>query len=154
MPLSAVVGKKDIMDSVHPGGIGGTYGANPLACEAALAVLDIVEKEELLKKGKDLGEKLMSGLNDLKEKFDIIGDVRGLGPLVAVELVKDMKTKTPAPDETKAITDFCFEHGLILLSCGAYGNVLRFMMPLVTTDQQLEQGINIIGKAFESVTKN
>jgi len=153
MPLSAVVGEKEIMDSVHPGGIGGTYGANPLACEAALAVLDIIEQEGLLHKGKDLGRKLIAGLNDMKEKFDIIGDVRGLGPLVAMELVKDRETKVPAPQETKAITDYCFEQGLILLSCGAYGNVLRFMMPLVTTNQQLEQGINIIEKAFESVTK-
>ncbi|WP_457552848.1 4-aminobutyrate--2-oxoglutarate transaminase [Desulfobacula sp.] len=153
MPLSAVVGKKKIMDSVHPGGIGGTYGANPMACKAALAVLDVVEQEGLLQKGKDLGEKLMSGLNDLKENFDIIGDVRGLGPLVAMELVKDRKTKAPAPEETKAITDYCFDQGLILLSCGIYGNVLRFMMPLVTTEQQLKQGISIIEKAFKLVTQ-
>jgi 4-aminobutyrate aminotransferase/(S)-3-amino-2-methylpropionate transaminase len=136
-----------------PGGIGGTYGANPLACEAALAVLDVMDKENLLQKGKDLGKKLMSGLNEMKENFDLIGDVRGLGPLVAVELVKDRKTKVPAPIETKAIIDDCFDQGLVLLSCGTHGNVLRFMMPLVTTDAQLAQGMTIIENAFKKVTK-
>ncbi|MCP4021236.1 MAG: 4-aminobutyrate--2-oxoglutarate transaminase [Desulfobacteraceae bacterium] len=153
MPLSAVVGKKKIMDCVHPGGVGGTYGANPLACEAALAVLSVIEKENLLKKGKDLGEKLSTALNDLKDDFKIIGDVRCLGPLAALELVKNRETKTPAQEETKAITDYCFKKGLVLLSCGVYGNVLRFMMPLVTTDQQLEQGINILNNAFEWLEK-
>ncbi|MCK5165142.1 MAG: 4-aminobutyrate--2-oxoglutarate transaminase [Desulfobacula sp.] len=151
IPLSAVVGKAGIMDSVHPGGIGGTYGANPLACSAALAVFDVIEQENLLQKGKDLGDKLMSGLRDLSNDFHLIGDVRGLGALVAIELVKDLKTKQPAPEEAKAITDYCFEQGLILLSCGTYGNVLRFMMPLVTTDQQMETGIRILSKAFQSI---
>ncbi|MBC8438666.1 MAG: 4-aminobutyrate--2-oxoglutarate transaminase [Deltaproteobacteria bacterium] len=151
MPLSAVVGKAEIMDSVHPGGIGGTYGANPLACRAALAVFDVVEKENLLEKGKALGDKLLSGLKEFEKKFDIIGDVRGMGPLVALELVKDRKTKQPAPEETKAITDYCFEKGLILLSCGTYGNVLRFMMPLVTTDQQMEKGMGILLDAFGAI---
>ncbi len=151
MPLSAVVGKAGIMDSVHPGGIGGTYGANPLACQAALAVFDVIEQENLIQKGKDLGTNLMSGLKELQEDFDLIGDVRGLGPLVALELVKDRKTKMPAPEETKAITDYCFEHGLILLSCGTYGNVLRFMMPLVTTENQMEQGVGILRDAFASL---
>jgi len=151
MPLSAVVGKAEIMDSVHPGGIGGTYGANPMACSAALAVFDVVENENLLEKGKVLGDKLMSDLKEFEKKFDIIGDVRGIGPLVALELVKDKKTKQPAPEETKAITDYCFEHGLILLSCGTYGNVLRFMMPLVTTDQQMEKGMDILSDAFRAI---
>jgi len=93
----------------------------------------------------------MSGLKALEKEFDLIGDVRGLGPLAALELVKDRKTKEPAPDETKAITDYCFEHGLILLSCGTYGNVLRFIMPLVTSNEQLEQGLKIIEEAFKSV---
>ena len=153
MPLSAVVGKKEIMDSVHPGGIGGTYAANPLACEAALAVFDVIEQENLVQRGKDIADKFMPALNDLKENFDIIGDVRGLGPMIAMELVKDRKTKVPAPEETKAISDYCFENGLILLSCGTFGNVLRFIMPLVTTDQQLDQGFKIVQKAFEAVTR-
>jgi 4-aminobutyrate aminotransferase/(S)-3-amino-2-methylpropionate transaminase len=151
MPLSAVVGKAEIMDSVHPGGIGGTYGANPLACEAALAVFDVIEKESLLQKGKDIGDKLLLGLKELEKRFDIIGDVRGIGALVAMELVEDRTTKQPAPEKAKTITDYCFDKGLVLLSCGTYGNVLRFMMPLVTTDEQLETGIQILGDAFASI---
>jgi len=96
----------------------------------------------------------MTGLNDLQKDFDLIGDVRGLGPMIALELVKDQVSKTPAPLETKAITDYCFEKGLILLACGCYGNVLRFMMPLVTTDKQLNTGLEIIKEAFESVKNN
>jgi 4-aminobutyrate aminotransferase/(S)-3-amino-2-methylpropionate transaminase len=151
MPLSAVVGKAEIMDSVHPGGIGGTYGGNPLSCKAALAVFDVIEKENLIEKGKSLGDKLITALQGLQKDFEIIGDVRGLGPLVAVELVKDRTTKEPAPEATKAITDYCFEKGLILLSCGTYGNVLRFIMPLVTTDQQMDTGIRIVTEAFQSI---
>ena len=151
MPLSAVVGKSEIMDSVHPGGIGGTYGANPLACEAALAVFDVIEKESLLEKGNQLGDRLMTGLKELESRYDIIGDVRGLGALVAMELVEDRETKQPAPEKAKAITDYCFDQGLVLLSCGTYGNVLRFMMPLVTTTEQLDTGIKILGDAFASI---
>ena len=106
MPLSAVVGKAKIMDAVHAGGIGGTYGGNSVACQAALAAFDAVDKENLLDKGQELGTRLMAGLNALKEKFDLIGDVRGLGPMAAVELVKDRETKAPAPEAAKAVTDF------------------------------------------------
>lgn len=151
MPLSAVVGKAPIMDAVHAGGIGGTYGANPLACEAALAVLNVMEQENLIKKGKALGDQLMGRLKQLQEQFDLIGDVRGLGALAAIELVKDRKTKAPAPEAARALTDYCFENGLILLSCGTFGNVIRFMMPLVTTPGQLEQGMRIIENGFKSI---
>lgn len=154
LPLSGVVGKAEIMDSVHPGGIGGTYGANPLACEAGLAVFEVIEQENLLERGRALGEKLHAGLKDLEQDFSLIGDVRGVGPLAALELVRDRDSKIPAPEETKAITDFCFEQGLILLACGTYGNVLRFMMPLVTTDRQLEKGLDILKNAFISVGKS
>ncbi|MFW2369080.1 MAG: 4-aminobutyrate--2-oxoglutarate transaminase [Desulforhopalus sp.] len=151
MPLSAVVGKKEIMDVVHPAGIGGTYGGNPIACEAALAVFDIFESENLLEKSKKLGETLKSTFTEFQEKYDIIGDVRGLGPMIALELVKDRHTKTPAPEETKALVKYCFERGLIVLSCGTYGNVLRFLMPLVITDEQLEKGLAIIDDGFAAM---
>ena len=153
MPLSAVVGKKEIMDVVHAGGIGGTYGGNPLACEAALAVLDIIESENLLETSKELGEKLNTAFLDLQKKFDIIGDVRGLGPMIAMELVKDKEAKTPAPEVTKALISYCYENGLILLSCGTYGNVLRFLMPLVITDEQLEKGLKVLEDGLAAVTK-
>jgi len=151
MPLSAVVGKKEIMNSVHAGGIGGTYGANPVACQSALAVLDIVKKEKLLQRSNDIGAKLMDRFNELKLEFDIIGDVRGLGAMMAIELVKNQTTKEPAHEKTQALTSYCFENGLILLSCGGLGNVIRFMMPLVITDDQLEQGFKIIENGLQII---
>ncbi len=152
MPLSAVVGKKEIMDCVHPSGIGGTYGGNPVACEAALAVFDIIESEQLLDKAEKLGKTLQTFFHKLQEKYDIIGDVRGIGPMIAMELVKDRQTKTPAPEETKALVSFCHENGLIILGCGTHGNVLRFLMPLVITEDQLNKGLDIVSRGFASVT--
>lgn len=150
MPLSAVVGRKEIMDAVHASGIGGTYGGNPVACSAALAVMDVFEEENLLKKAKALGEKLQTRLKAFEKEFELIGDVRGLGPMMAMELVTDRTQKTPAGDEAKALVNYCFDRGLILLACGAYGNVIRLLMPLVISDATLEKGLEIIydGLAF------
>ncbi len=153
MPLSAVVGRKDIMDTIHAGGIGGTYGGNPVACRAALAVLDVFETENILEKSKALGKRLRKRLDGFKEQFEIVGDVRGLGPMLAMELVKDRKTKQPAADETKAVAKFCLEHGLMLLTCGSYGNVIRLLMPLVITDEHLEKGLAILEDALASLEK-
>lgn len=153
MPLSAVVGKRDIMDSVHRGGIGGTYGGNPVSCAAALAVLDVYEEEKMLDKSEKLGRKLRRSLDDLKKKHETIGDVRGLGPMLALELVKDRKTKEPAPEETAAVVSYAFEKGLNILSCGQYGNVIRILTPFVITDEQLSRGINILDDAFASLKK-
>jgi 4-aminobutyrate aminotransferase/(S)-3-amino-2-methylpropionate transaminase len=153
MPLSAVVGKKEIMDSVHPSGIGGTYGGNPVACTSALAVLDIFETEDLLAQARALGETLKTCLKQFKQEYEIVGDVRGLGPMMAMELVEDRNTKVPAAEETKELTAFCLERGLILLSCGVYGNVIRFLMPLVISQIQLEQGLAIINDGLKSLRK-
>ncbi|WP_419174234.1 4-aminobutyrate--2-oxoglutarate transaminase [Desulfosediminicola sp.] len=144
MPLSAVVGKKEIMDSVHPSGIGGTYGGNPLACEAALAVFEIFEQENLLDQAQQLGESLRQTFLGWREKFDIIGDVRGIGPMIAMELVMDRNTKEPASEETRALVKYCFDRGVIMLACGSHGNILRFLMPLVITEEQLNQGLAIL----------
>jgi 4-aminobutyrate aminotransferase/(S)-3-amino-2-methylpropionate transaminase len=152
MPISAVVGKKEIMDSVHPGGIGGTYSANPMCCEAALAVFDIFESEDLLTKSKILGEKLWFTLQAFQEKHAIIGDVRGIGPMIAIELVTDRKTKTPAPDQAKALVKFCLERNLLILACGTYGNVIRFLMPLVITEAQLAQGMEILDNGLTAIS--
>ena len=151
MPLSAVVGKKEIMDSVHPGGIGGTYGGNPVACEAALAVFEIIESENLLERSKMLGESLKKTFQGFQEKYEIIGDVRGLGPMIALELVKDRQTKEPAPEATKALVSYCYDRGIIMLNCGTYGNVIRFLMPLVITDEQLEKGLQIVDEGFAAI---
>ncbi len=151
MPLSAVVGKKTIMDSVHPGGIGGTYGGNPVCCSAALAVLDIFEEERLLEKAKNLGMTLTARLEELQLSFEAIGDIRGIGPMLAMELVKDRKTKTPDAEKAKALTKYCFERGLILLSCGTYGNVIRLLMPLNIGDEEIEKGMSIIQEGFSNL---
>ncbi|MDK9706738.1 MAG: 4-aminobutyrate--2-oxoglutarate transaminase [Desulforhopalus sp.] len=152
MPLSAVVGKKEIMDSVHASGIGGTYNGNPLACAAALAVFDIFAEEKLLEKGKKLGNTLREALQQMQKEHAIIGDVRGLGPMMAMELVKDRTTKEPATAETKALVKFCFDRGLIILACGAYGNNIRFLMPLVITDEQLQRGLAIVREGLAAIS--
>jgi len=151
MPLSAVVGRKEIMDSVHASGIGGTYNGNPLSCAAALAVFEIFEEEKLLEKGKKLGAKLRESLLAMQQECDLIGDVRGLGPMVAMELVKDKKTKEPAGAEAKALVKYCLDRGVIILACGAYGNNIRFLMPLVMTEDQLQQGIDIVRQGLTAV---
>jgi len=154
MPLSAVVGKKEIMDSVHASGVGGTYGANPVACEAALAVFDIFETENLLARAKALGEKLSARLNAFMQGCELVGDVRGIGPMMAIELVKDREKKTPAPDQTKALVKFCLDRGVVILACGIHGNVIRFLMPLVISDADLNAGLDIVGEGLETVARS
>jgi 4-aminobutyrate aminotransferase/(S)-3-amino-2-methylpropionate transaminase len=135
-PLSGVIGKAEIMDALPPGSIGSTFGGNPVACAAALAVLDVIEEENLLVKAQKLGEILKHGLSRLAEKFAVIGEVRGLGAMVGMELVRDRRTKEPAPDLTKAIQQEALRRGLIFASAGLYGNVIRFLLPLTTPEER------------------
>ena len=130
MPLSAVVGRQEVMDAVHPGGLGGTYGANPLSCSAALAVLEIFEKENLLSKAQALGEKLKARFDRWQQQFDIIGDIRGLGAMLGLELVKG-SDKQPATEEAKQLVNECLKMGLVILTCGSYGNIIRILAPFV-----------------------
>ena len=150
MPLSAVVGRKEIMDTVHAGGIGGTYGGNPVACAAALAVFDIFETEDLLTRARSLGATLRARFDAFMRQHEIIGDVRGIGPMRALELVENRQTKKPAGEAAKALVKYCYDRGLILLACGSHGNVIRVLMPLVIADDQLEKGLEIMeeGLAF------
>ena len=145
--------RKKRLKAVHPGGIGGTYGGNPVACRAALAVMEIFETENLFEKGRDLGVKLEKRLNEFEDRFERVGDVRGIGPMQAIELVKDREAKIPAADEAKSLVKFCFEKGLIILSCGNFGNVIRFLMPLVITDEQLEKGLAILADGLATMEK-
>jgi 4-aminobutyrate aminotransferase/(S)-3-amino-2-methylpropionate transaminase len=151
MPLSAVVGRKELMDSVHASGVGGTYGANPLSCRAALAVLDIFDSEDLLTRASALGEKLRRRFDQFQDEFQVVGDVRGIGPMLALELVQDRESKAPAADAAKKLVAFCHERGLILLACGSYGNVIRVLMPLVITDAQLERGLAIMADGLAAL---
>ena len=152
-PLSAVVGKAEIMDAPHPGGIGGTYGGNPVSCAAGLAVLDVIEEEGLVARANEIGRRIKERLAVLANTHGEIGDIRGPGAMVAMEMVKDPVTKEPAPELTKAITAAAAERGLILLSCGTYGNVVRFLAPLTTSDEILDEGLAILEQAIEAATR-
>ena len=143
LPLAGITGRAEIMEMPHVGGLGGTYGGNPIACRAALAVLDLLNAE-LLEKASALGEKVRTRFLELQEEFEIIGDVRGLGPMLAMELVKDPRSREPAPDMAKELVGRCFEKGLIILACGNFGNVIRTLMPFVITDEQLKKGLAIM----------
>jgi 4-aminobutyrate aminotransferase/(S)-3-amino-2-methylpropionate transaminase len=151
LPLSAVTGTAEIMDSVHPGGLGGTYGGNPLACQAALAVLEVMEEENLVAKSKALGDQVRSRLDSLAARFPIIGQVRGIGAMLAIELVKDQKTKEPAPELAKALVQYCLHNGLIILDCGTLANNVRMLMPLTITGEQLEKALSILDGGLQSL---
>lgn len=153
MPLSAVVGRSEMMDAPQVGGLGGTYGGNPVCCRAALAVLEVFEEEGLLKKAEVLGKRLRSRFDEWHKEFEIIGDVRGVGPMLGLEFVRDRSSKEPEGDETKAFVRDCYEKGLVILSCGKFSNVIRTLMPLVITDEQLERGLNIMEDALRNLTK-
>jgi 4-aminobutyrate aminotransferase/(S)-3-amino-2-methylpropionate transaminase len=150
-PLSAVTGKAEIMDSVPPGGLGGTYAGSPVGVAAGIAVLDVIEKENLLERANVLGKRLMDRLNGMakKNRFACIGEVRGLGAMIAVELVKDRHTMEPDPELTKKVTAKAAENGLILLSCGVYANVLRILVPLTASDKLVDEGLDTIEKSLD-----
>ncbi|WP_276912984.1 4-aminobutyrate--2-oxoglutarate transaminase [Aneurinibacillus aneurinilyticus] len=152
LPISGVIGRKEIMEAANPGELGGTYAGSPLGCRAALAVLDMIEKHDLNEKGRIIGEKVMDRFNRLADKYDIIGDVRGLGAMCAIEFVKDRQTKEPNKEIVGTIVNEANKRGLITLSAGLFGNVLRVLMPLVITDEQLEEGLDIIEEAMEAAT--
>lgn len=154
LPLSAVTGRAEMMDKPHVGGLGGTYSGNPLACRAALAVLEILLQDGLLKQAESLGEKLRARLDLLHKNYEIIGEVRGKGPMLALELVRDRETKEPATDEAKKLVNLCYEKGLIMLSCGNLGNVIRTLMPLVITDQQLDKGLAILEEGLQKLSRH
>ncbi|MGP4099401.1 4-aminobutyrate--2-oxoglutarate transaminase [Nonomuraea sp. KM90] len=147
LPLAAVTGRAEIMDKVHVGGLGGTYGGNPLACEAALGVLETIESEDLVARARRIGEIMLPRLEALKERFDVVGDVRGRGAMIAIELVEP-GTKEPNPTAVQEIVKRCHAEGLLVLTAGTYGNVLRFLPPLVIPEHLLEEGLGILEKAI------
>ncbi|GHU22847.1 4-aminobutyrate transaminase [Betaproteobacteria bacterium] len=150
-PISAIVGRADIMDASVPGGLGGTYGGNPLACAAALAVLDIVEEENLCQRSANIGERMRGFFNDLSTKLPFIGDVRGLGAMTAVEFFTAGDKTKPSADIANALKDEAVKRGLFLLNCGVNGNVLRLMTPLTISDAVLEEGLGIIGSILSDL---
>ena len=151
MPIAAVVGRREVMDSVHPWGLGGTYGSNPVASAAALAVLEVFEEEDMLGKAKALGKKLNERFEAFRKKYPIVGEIRGLGAMLGLALVKGEK-REPAADEAKKLAAFCLERGLIILVCGTYSNVVRVLVPFVISDEQLEKGLAILEQGLAEVS--
>jgi len=144
LPLSAVVGRAEVIDAVGVGGVGGTYAGNPVACAAALAVMDKFDDPKTLEHARKLGRLLEDRLESWFKKFPRIGQVRGLGPMRALELVKDRKTKEPDKPAAAALVKWNYENGLITLACGTHGNVLRFLIPLVATEEQINEGLDVV----------
>jgi len=144
MPLSAVVGRAEIMDAPAPGGLGGTYAGNPLACAAALAVLDLFEQENLLERGRALGTILMNGALDLAKSCASIGTVRGIGPMVALEFVQNGDPRMPDAAKAQAVIDSCRAQGLLVIKCGIHRNVVRLLAPLTTTQEQAQEALAIL----------
>ncbi len=151
VPLSAIIAREEIMEAPAPGTIGGTYCGNALACAASLKTIEIMERDHLADRSLEIGEKVTARYNEWKEKYNVIGDIRGLGGMIGLELVKDQATKEPAPELTKALILEAAQNGLMIESAGTYGNVIRFLAPLVMTDEQLEAGLQIMEAALVKV---
>jgi 4-aminobutyrate aminotransferase / (S)-3-amino-2-methylpropionate transaminase / 5-aminovalerate transaminase len=152
MPIGGVTGKAEIMDAPHVGGLGTTFGGNPLACAAALAVLETFEQEDLLTRANVVGERIMAAMHDIQEKHpDFVGDVRGRGPMAAMELVEDAASRTPDKKRTGEVVEAALQEGLLLLTAGQYSNVIRTLAPLSIADDELEEGLTILARAFDQV---
>jgi 4-aminobutyrate aminotransferase/(S)-3-amino-2-methylpropionate transaminase len=153
LPLAAVTGRAEIMDTPGVGGLGGTFGGNPLACAAALAALEMIEKEGLLARSSAIGKRFVERAREWQKRFPLVGEVRGLGGMCAVELVKDQASREPAGEETKKVAQYCYEHGLITITAGTYGNVMRILVPLVVTDEEFDEGLGVLEAALAAVAE-
>jgi len=152
LPLGAVTGRAEIMDAPHVGGLGGTFAGNPVALAAALAVFDVMEREHVAARGAALGERLRRRLGALAERYPAIGDVRGLGAMVAVELVTDRATKAPAKELAGKVQAAALRRGLLLLTAGTFGNVIRVLVPLTAEDAVVDEGLDVLERALADVT--
>jgi 4-aminobutyrate aminotransferase/(S)-3-amino-2-methylpropionate transaminase len=150
LPLAAVTGRAEVMDSVHVGGLGGTYGGNPVACAAALGAIETMEAENLTERARRIGEIMLPRLHKLAEAHPVIADVRGRGAMIAVELTEPGTLK-PDPASTQLVAKACHAAGLVVLTCGTFGNVLRFLPPLVIGEDLLEEGLSILEDAFAAL---
>jgi 4-aminobutyrate aminotransferase/(S)-3-amino-2-methylpropionate transaminase len=153
LPMGAVTGRAEIMDAPGVGQLGGTFGGNPAACEAALAVLDFIEKENLCARANVLGERFCRRAAKWQERWELVGDVRGLGAMRALELVRSKTTRQPADAETSQVSQYCYEHGLVTITAGSYGNVIRLLMPLVITDAQMDEAMDVLEAGLAHVAE-
>lgn len=152
LPIGAVTGRAELMDAIHVGGLGGTFGGNPLACAAALAVIDAIEHNGLLERAERLGDVMRGRLLDLQADFEAVGDVRGRGAMAAIELVADRATKDPDKAATQRVVEEAYRQGVILLKAGTYDNVIRLLPPLTIEEELLEEGLGILGKSLAAAT--
>jgi 4-aminobutyrate aminotransferase/(S)-3-amino-2-methylpropionate transaminase len=151
-PLAAIVGKAPIMDAPVVGGLGGTYAASPISCAAALAVLDVMKEEDLPVRSQKIGDRIRNRLQRMQANLPCIGEVRGLGGMIAIELVRNRDAKQPDVDLTKALVQRCATNGLVLLSCGIYSNVIRFLPPLTISDALLDEGLAVLERTLTDLT--
>ncbi|MDU4660852.1 MAG: aspartate aminotransferase family protein, partial [Clostridium butyricum] len=149
LPISAIVAREEIMESVLPGTIGGTYCGNPLSCAAAIKTIEIMERDNLAKRSLEIGEKVQAVYKKWMDKYEVIGDVRGLGGMIGIEFVTDKQSKTPNGEIVSKIVKNAVEKGLMLENSGTYGQVIRFLAPLVMTDEQLKAGLEIFEEAIK-----
>jgi 4-aminobutyrate aminotransferase/(S)-3-amino-2-methylpropionate transaminase len=149
MPIAAVTGRAEIMDTPMAGGLGGTFGGHPLSCAAALAAFEVFDKEDLAGRARHIGDIFVEATRTWKDRFPRIGDVRSLGGMCALELVEDRSTKKPAKTATQDLLRFCHERGLVIIAAGTYGNVVRMLVPLVATDEQVNEGLRIVEEGLE-----
>ncbi len=152
MPISAITGRSEIMDAPIEGGIGGTFGGNPLSCAAALAVIENFKDGNVLKNAKAMSSKLRTRLMEWKEKYPIIGDIRGLGPMLALELVKNKSTKEADGENAKLLVKKCYERGLIIMTSGTLGNVVRLLMPINIEDSILNEGLDVLELGLKEIS--
>ncbi len=148
MPLAALTGRADVMDAIHVGGLGGTYGGNPVACASALAAIETMKVEDLAGRARAVEALFRPRLEALADKYGVIGDIRGRGAMLAVELVSDLEHKTPDADLTGRVNKACHAAGLVTLTCGTFGNVFRFLPPLSAGNDLLSEGLDILEDAF------
>jgi 4-aminobutyrate aminotransferase / (S)-3-amino-2-methylpropionate transaminase / 5-aminovalerate transaminase len=153
LPLAAITGRAEIMDAPGPGGLGGTFAGNPISCAAALAVLDLFEREGLLEWANQIGSCFQRRAREWQKRWPMIGEVRGLGGMQAIELVKSPETREPAAEEAKQVTRYCYEHGLVTITAGSYANVIRVLVPLVVTGEQMDEALDVLEAALEAVAE-
>ena len=151
MPIGAVIGRAEVMDAPGPGALGGTFCGHPLSCAAALAAIETIEKDGLLARSTAIGRRFEERARSWQKRWPLVGDVRGLGSMCAIELVRNTETREPADAETKEVAKYCYEHGLITITAGTFNNVIRILVPLVVSDEQFEEGLGVIEAALASV---
>ncbi len=149
LPLAGVTGRADLMDSVHVGGLGGTYGGNPVACAAALGAMEEMRTQDLAGRAREIGTLMRSRLTSLQEQHAVIGDLRGRGAMMAIELCEP-GTTLPDPVRTAAVSAYCHRQGVVTLTCGTWGNVFRFLPPLAISDALLHEAFDVVDEAFSA----